>query len=222
MPQTIRPRLVLADDHAILLDSLRTLLSPTYDIVKTVTDGRALLRAAAEVQPDVIVTDITMPDLNGLDAVVRLKQLAPKARVIFLTVSEDPDTAAEAIRRGASAYVVKSAAAPELFEALRVVLDGRTYVTPAITTEPVGVFVARAERRPPAGLTLRQREVLQLLAEGKSMKEAAARLGLTRRTVAFHKYSMMKKLGLTTTAQLVRHALALALVSEKTGRVEKS
>jgi DNA-binding NarL/FixJ family response regulator len=212
---TPKLRVLLADDHAILLDSLRSLLQPTYTVVGAVTDGRALLQAAVDLQPDVIVTDITMPGLNGLDAIVRIRQQAPKARVIVLTVDEDPDTAAEAIRRGASGYVVKSSAAPELFEALRRVSEGSRYVAPAVTTEPVGVFLARSDKHPQTTLSLREREVLQLLAEGRSMAEAATSLGITRRTVAFHKYAMMKKLGFRRTAELIRHAVDLALVKQK-------
>ncbi len=205
-------RVLLADDHAILLDSLRLLLQPTYEVVATATDGRQLLEAAVELRPDVIVTDITMPGLNGLDAIQRIRQDVPKARVIVLTVDEDPDTAAEAIRRGASAYVVKSSAAPELFEALRRVSDGGRYISPTVTMEPIGAFLEAAERRPRATLSLREREVLQLLAEGRSMGEAAAVLGLARRTIAFHRYTMMQKLGLKRSAELIRLAVDLKLV----------
>jgi len=205
-------RLLLADDHAILLDSLRTLLQPTYSVVGTVTEGRELVQSALDLRPDVVVTDITMPGLNGLDAILRLQEELPRTRVIVLTVDEDPDTAAEAIRRGASGYVVKSAAAHELFEAIAHVARGQRYISPAVTSEPPAVFVARAERRTGPGLTLREREVLQLLAEGRSMTAAAQTLGLSRRTVAFHKYGMMKKLGLKNTAELIRHAMALGLV----------
>jgi DNA-binding NarL/FixJ family response regulator len=212
----IRVRVLLADDHAILLDSLRSLLQPAFEIVGAVTDGRALIQAAADLKPDVIVTDITMPGLNGLDAILRIRQHLPGARIIVLTVDEDPDTAAEALRRGAAGYVVKSAAARELFQALEQVTRGQRYIAAAITTEPAAVFMNRVDRRAQPSLSLREREVLQLLAEGRSMADAAGALGLTRRTVAFHKYGMMKKLGLRNSAELVRHAVALGLVDPKT------
>ena len=208
-----RPRILLADDHTLLLEAFKKLLESTYDVVGTATDGHALVKAAEELKPDVILVDVAMPHLNGLDACERVRQRVPRAKLVFLTMNDDPDTAAEAIRRGASGYLLKVSAPSELFEAIRQVLGGRTYVTPAIAKGPVGVFVARAEKGKGRGLTLRQREVLQLLAEGKSMKEAANILNLTPRTIAFHKYSMMEQLGFKTTAQLIQHAVALGLVS---------
>src|SRR5262252_5796893 len=209
-----RPRVLIADDHAILLDAFRKLLEPQYDVVGTVTDGQALVKAAEALKPDVILADISMPRLNGLDAGERLRNRVPKAKLLFLTVSEDPDVAAEAIRRGAAGYLLKKSASAELFEALRAVLRGRTYVTPAIAKEPTAVFVSTAKRAGPArNLGLRQREVLQLLAEGKSMKEAADVLGVTPRTIAFHKYTMMEQLGLKSGAELVQHAVKLGLVA---------
>lgn len=207
-----RFRILLADDHPILADSLRMVLSQHYDVVGSVSDGHALLKAAEELQPDIIVSDIAMPGLNGLDAATRLRQRLPRVRLLFLTMTLDQDVAAEAIRRGADAYVVKSASVSELFEAIGQVLDGRPYITPAITEEPAGVFIERAHRSGRPTLTVRQREVLQLLAEGRSMKEAAAVLDLTPRTIAFHKYTMMEQLGAKTTAALIQHAVALGLV----------
>ena len=207
-----RPTVLLADDHTLLLDAFRKLLEATCDVVGTVTDGQALVKAAEDLKPDLILVDVAMPQLNGLDACERIRQRLPRAKVIFLTTDEDPDTAADAIRRGASGYLLKVAAASELFDAIRQVLDGRIYVTPSIAKGPVGVFVSHAEKGKGSGLTLRQREVLQLLAEGKSMKEAADILKVTPRTIAFHKYSMMEQLGFKTTAELVQHAVALGLV----------
>jgi DNA-binding NarL/FixJ family response regulator len=207
-----RFRLLLADDHAILLDSLRLLLSTHYDVVGAVTDGHSLLETAREVQPDIIVSDIAMPGLNGLDAAARLRQMLPRVRLVFLTMHMDQDTAAEAIRRGADAYVVKAAPVAELLDALEQVLGGRTFITPTISGEPAAVFVDRAQRAKGPGLTPRQREVLQLLAEGRSMKQAAEVIGLTPRTIAFHKYAMMELLGVKTTAELIRHAVTLRLV----------
>ena len=156
--------------------------------------------------------DINMPHLNGLDACERLAKRLPETRIIFLTVNEDPESAEEAIRRGASGYVLKKAAASDLFKAIQNVVAGRVYVSPLISHEPVGVFVSRAKSHAhQEPLTLRQREVLQLLAEGKSMKEAADILKVTPRTIAFHKYSMMEHLGITRNSELVRYAAQAGL-----------
>lgn len=206
-----RPRLLLADDHAILLDSFRALLEPQYEIVGTASDGQTLLDAAERLRPDLIVVDIAMPGLNGLDAAVRLRERLPRTAVVFLTMNEDPDVAADALRRGASGYVLKTAGAAEVFEALREALAGRVYLSPAVSTDPAEVFAARAKK--PAGLlSLRQREVLQLLVEGRSMKDAADVLGITPRTVAFHKYTIMERLGARTSAELMRHPVVIDLV----------
>lgn len=208
-----RARILLADDHALLLDAFRSLLEPAFLVVGAVTNGRALMDAAEKLKPDVIVADINMPQLNGLDALEGLKKQNPTVKLIFLTVNEDAETASEAIRRGARGYILKNAAAAELYKALHTVLSGRIYLTPAVSKEPTGVFVARAKNaRRAHTLTLRQREVLQLLAEGQSMKEAADALHVAPRTIAFHKYSMMEQLGLKTTAELIRHAAELGLV----------
>jgi DNA-binding NarL/FixJ family response regulator len=209
-----RPRVVLADDHGLLLEALSKLLAPACNVVATVTDGRALVETALKLKPEVVVADIGMPRLNGLDAAEQLRTKLPGTKLIFLTVNEDPDIAAEAIRRGALGYLLKKSAATELFAAIQAVLGGRHYITPLITRDPTKVFVSRAEhaRRPP-GLTLRQREVLQLLAEGRSMKEAADILHVTPRTIAFHKYSMMEQHGFKTTAELVQYAVRLGLLA---------
>jgi len=212
----MKPRVLLADDHAILLEAFHKLLEPTCQVVGGVADGRALVQAVERLKPDVIIADISMPHLNGLDACEQLKRKQPNARLIFLTVNEDPDVAAEAIRRGASGYLLKKAASSELFEAIRTVLQGRPYITPLITHDPPGVFVERARGSGTGhALTLRQREVLQLLAEGRSMKEAANVLNVSPRTIAFHKYGMMEQLGLKTSAELVQHAVRLGLVTNK-------
>jgi DNA-binding NarL/FixJ family response regulator len=209
-----QPRVLLADDHVILLEAFKKLLEPVCVVVGTVTDGRALVDAAFKLKPDIVVADINMPRLNGLDACEQLKPRLPQTKLIFLTVSEDPETAIDAIRRGASGYLLKKSAATELFEAIQKVSQGLTYLTPFISREPVGVFFSKAKNTKTVGtLTLRQREVLQLLAEGRSMKEAADVLHVTARTIAFHKYSMMEQLRLKTTAELIRHATDLGLVS---------
>lgn len=208
-----RARVLLADDHSILLDAFKRLLEPAYAVVGAVTDGRALIEAARRLKPDVIVADISMPMLNGLDACERLTTELPDTRVVFLTVNEDPDIAAEAMRRGAAGYLLKKVVAAELFAALERVMEGRFYVTPLVSREPIAQFIARArEGGPSHKLSLRQREVLQLLAEGRSMKEAADALKLSPRTIAFHKYAMMDQLGFKTSAELVQFAVKLGLV----------
>ena len=208
-----RARILIADDHELVVQAFKTLLSGDYDIVGTVTDGRALVKAATDLSPQIVLVDITMPGLNGLDAIELVKAQRPEIRLIAVTQQEDFDTAAEAIRRGASGYVLKSSAPTELFEAIELVLRDRPYITPKIARAPSAVFATEAMRtRRGSVLTLRQREVLQLLAEGKSMKEAAHLLDVTPRTIAFHKYTMMEQLGLKTTAELVQHAVGLGLV----------
>lgn len=211
-----RPRVLLADDHAMLLDAFRRLLEPECEVVGSAPDGRELLELAADTRPDVIVLDISMPLLNGIDAGRQLRQSLPAVKLIFLTVHEDPDLAAEALRLGASAYLLKSCASSELFTAIRMALCGQPYVTPLLTQgTPLGVFLRQAGKPGAEKLTNRQREVLQLLVEGRSMKEAAALLSLTPRTVAFHKYSIMEVLGVKTSAELVRYAVEHRLVVPK-------
>ena len=165
-----RTRIILADDHVMLLDAIKNLLEPEFEIVGTFHDGHALLNSAAELNPDVIVLDIGMPKMNGLSAGQRLKQVLPKAKLIYLTMNLDPDLAAEAFRLGASGYVVKNSAATERVHGIREVLRGRSYITPLMTKGMVGSFLQNIERKNPNKLTLRQKEVLQLLAEGCSMR----------------------------------------------------
>lgn len=207
-----RPRVLLADDHTVVLEAFAALLAPRCDVVGMVTDGHALVERAQALNPDVILVDVAMPRLNGLDACERVRQVVPGAKLVFLTMSQDLDTAREAIRRGASGYVLKSSGAAELFEAIAAALRGSVYVSPALVDEPVGAFVSSATASRKEGLSLRQREVLQLLAEGKSMREAAEILRVTPRTIAFHKYSMMEYLGLKTGAELIRYAINAGLV----------
>jgi len=203
----VRPRVLLADDHELLLGAFEKLLTPDCEIVGQVTDGRALVEAAARLKPDVIVLDISMPQLNGLDAGRRIKQGHRDVKLVFLTMNEDSDLAAEAFRAGASAYVLKRSAASELATAIREVMQGRSYVTPLMTEGLVGSLLHVEETSSSHELTSRQREVLQLLAEGNSMKEVAAVLKLTPRTVAFHKYQMMEQLHIKSTAELIRYAV---------------
>jgi DNA-binding NarL/FixJ family response regulator len=202
-----RPRVLLADDHALLLGAFEKLLAPECDIVGQACDGRALVAAAAKLKPDVVVLDIGMPVLNGLEAGRQIKQTLREVRLVFLTMNEDPDLAAEAFRAGASAYLLKRSAASELMVAIREVIQGRSYVTPLVTRGLVESLLNADEPRASQELTARQREVLQLLAEGRSMKEVAAVLNLTPRTVAFHKYRMMEQLKIKSTAELIQYAV---------------
>jgi len=201
-----RPRVLLADDHALLLEAFEALLSQECEIVGAVTDGQALLDAAARLRPDVVVVDISMPLLNGIDAARRLRQLNPDVRIVFLTMNEDPDLAAEAFRAGASAYLLKRSAASELLVAIREAMKRRSYVTPLVTEGLVGAML-KDKRGDQVSLTPRQREVVQLIAEGRSMKEVASILNITPRTVAFHKYRLMAQLRIRTTAELVQYAV---------------
>ena len=208
------PRVLLADDHTMLLEAFRRLLEGRCEVVGAVSDGRALLRDAPLLKPDVLVVDIGMPLLNGLEAGRRLKEMLPSVKLIFLTMNEDADLAAEAMRSGASAYLLKNSAASELFRAIEDVLKGKTYVTPKIARGMEEAFIRYPRgRRHQKTLTARQREVIQLLAEGKSMKEAADFLSVTPRTVAFHKYRIMEELGLKTSADLVQFAIRNRIVA---------
>ena len=204
-----RPRILVADDHTMLLEAFKALLEPEFEIVGTVTDGRALLAAFSRLNPDVVLMDISMPLLNGLDAGRQLKLLQRSVKLIYVTMNPDPDLAGEALRLGASGYVLKSSAASELTQAIREALRGRSYITPLIARDVVGALI---ERREGPELTPRQREVLQLLAEGRSMKEVGSILNVAPRTVAFHKYKMMEQLRLKTSAELVQFAVKQGVV----------
>ena len=201
------PRVLLADDHTLLLGAIEKLLSEDCDVVGQVSDGRALVTAAEELKPDVIVLDISMPLLNGVEAARQIKQTLRNVKLVFLTMNEDADLAAEAFRAGASAYLLKRSATSELPLAIREVMQGRSYVTPLVTEGLVESLLQPEARKPAHELTPRQREVLQLLAEGRSMKEVASLLNLTPRTVAFHKYRMMDELKVKSTAELVQYAV---------------
>jgi DNA-binding NarL/FixJ family response regulator len=209
-----RPRILLADDHVLLAQALEHLLQRDFDVVGTVADGRALLKAAEELAPDVVVVDIGMPLLNGLDAGEQLKALHPEMKVVYLTQNREPRFAIEAFRRQASGYLLKDSAASELTTAIHDALRGKTYVSPLIEKgmrdelDPTPVDqVALRE------LSAREREVLQLLAEGKSMKEVAALLDISPRTVEFHKYRIMELLRVKTNAELVQQAIKLGLIA---------
>lgn len=203
-----RPTVILADDHTMIADAFRVLLEPQYQIVATVYDGRTLLEKALELKPDVVIVDVGMPLLNGLSAGQQLKQRLRKVKLIYVTMNEDPDLASEALRTGASAYLLKSSAASELLKGVHEVLRGGTYVTPKIKRLIEDSFV-RCSKPGTFGkkLTPRQVEVLQLLAEGKTMKEVGSVLSLTARTVAFHKYRIMEVLKFRSNAELVQFAV---------------
>jgi len=209
-----RARLVIADDHTLVAEAFRRLLEPEFDIVAVVNNGRALLEVGAELKPDVALVDIAMPRLNGLDASEELKRLVPFTKIVILTMSLDAQLAAEAFRRGASAYVVKNAAVEELLTAIREVLKGQSFLSPLITEDTVHVLLRNGNRSDSdRRITARQREVLQLVAEGMSMKEIANALNVKPGTVAFHKYRAMESLGLKTNSDLLRYAIAHHMIS---------
>lgn len=210
-----RPRILLADDHRIVAEGLKTLLSPEFELLDVVEDGRALVESAQKLRPDVIVADITMPHLNGIDALVQLKKLIPEVKVVVLTMHQEVIYARRALEAGACGFVLKHSAAAELIAAIRAALGGKTYITPALAGD---VFKAirnepQPVRDPVAKLTPRQREILQLLAEGRSAKEAAEALKISPRTVEFHKYQLMETLGLYHSAELVHFAIKHGIVS---------
>ena len=209
-----RPRVLVADDHQMLVDALKGVLEPRCEIVGTVSDGRELLKVAAKLHPDIIVLDIAMPQLNGLDAARHLKPTMPKVKFVFMTMIEDPDLVGEAFRAGASAYLLKQGAALELTEAIEKVLKGGTYVTPGAAEGQAKISLRDPKAREHvAEPTPRQREVIQLLAEGRSMKEVASILQITKRTVAAHKYAVMDLLQLKTNADLVQYAIKHRIIS---------
>jgi DNA-binding NarL/FixJ family response regulator len=203
-----RARVLLADDHVLLLEAFRRMLEPAFEVVGAVADGAALVEQALALEPDLVVADVSMPRMNGLEAARRLRGELPGTRVVFLTVNDDPQLAAEAFALGASGYLLKSSTATELHEAIRAALVGRRYLSKRLAGgDPDALPVAASAERPLEQLTLRERDVLKLLAEGLTMKQIGAELGIAPRTVAFHKYRMMESLGLRTTAELVSFAV---------------
>jgi DNA-binding NarL/FixJ family response regulator len=212
---TSRPRVLIADDHTLVAELCKRLLETDFDVVGVVADGRALVQAAAKLRPDVVVLDVAMPILNGLDAGQRVKELLPAVKLVYLTMNPDSDVAAEAFERGASGYLLKTCAASEMVLAVREALRGKSYVSRALSQDTIDCLrwqhkklVQQDER-----LTVRQREVLQLLAEGKVMKEVGAILHMSTRTVAYHKYRMMEVLGAKSSAELVKYAVRTHMVA---------
>jgi len=210
-----RPRVLLADDHKIVVEGLRSLLEPEFEIAGTVEDGRALVAAAKELLPDVIVADISMPLLNGIEAAEQLKKADPRVKIVFLTMHPDVMYASRAFEAGASGYVLKHSAPAELVTAIREALKGRTYITPIIAKDLLQSLGDRPRQREDVvrKLTARRREILQLVAEGRTAKEIASILSISPRTVEFHKYRMMEDLGLHTNADLVQFAIRHGIAS---------
>jgi DNA-binding NarL/FixJ family response regulator len=205
-----RPSVLIADDHTIVADGLVKLLSERFDVVAAVSDGAALVEAAERLRPDIVVTDVNMPSLGGLDALERLRKRGVTSKFVILTVHGEPMIAARAMRAGASAYLLKDSAGEELIDAIDEVLNGRTYLAPAVTKDVLAVF--DAGRATETTLTPRQRDVLRLIVQGRRMKEIAATLDLSARTVETHKYEMMRTLGVQSTAELVALAVKRGLV----------
>lgn len=202
-----KPRVLMADDHKIVLEGLRGMLDEEFEVLPAVTDGRELVDSALRLQPDVVIVDISMPLLNGIEAVRQLHEKGSSAKVVFLTMHADQTYATRALQAGGSAYVLKHSASDELVTAIRTVLRGKTYISPAVqTTDAPAPHVLE--------VTPRQREVLQLLAEGKSAKEIGGILDISARTVEAHKYKMMDELGLKSTAQLVQYAIRHGIIAE--------
>jgi DNA-binding NarL/FixJ family response regulator len=217
MSPSRRPRVLIADDHTLVAEACVKILEPEFEVIGTFADGQALLAAVPELKPDVIVLDVGMPLMNGLEAGKRIKKLLRAVRIVYLTMNTDVGIAAEAFRGGASGYLLKSSAAAELVTAVRDVLKGKQYVSPLVANDVEAFFLeTRISHMGQETLTNRQREVLQLLAEGRSMKEVAYILKLTPRTVAFHKYKIMERLRVRTNSELVQYAIREHIISPRT------
>jgi DNA-binding NarL/FixJ family response regulator len=208
-----RARILLADDHNLTLEGIRAVLEPHHEIVGTVTDGRALLDAALSLQPDLIAMDITMPLLNGIDAAVHIRKTLPGVKLLFVTMHANIAYLEAALDAGGTGYVLKSAAREELLEAVNRVLNGQIYITPGLSGESLERFIDPSRAAAALRLTARERETLQLIAEGRAAKEIAFRLNISIKTVAFHRENIKKKLGLGNTADLTKHAIEQGLIS---------
>ena len=212
-----RPRILLGDHHTLVLDGFRKLLEDRCEIVGAAEDGRTLLRMAQELEPDIVTLDISMPQLNGVDAARKLKKILPRTHLIFVTMHDDPAYVNEAFKAGASGYLLKRSAGSELRQAIQSVMDGQCYVTPLVAKGLVQSVISRG--RPPVlqdkSLTARQREVLQLVAEGMTVKEIASTLNLSPKTVEFHKSQIMTQLDLHTTAELTKYALVHGILASE-------
>jgi len=210
-----RYRVLIADDHSMVIDGLRSLLEPEFEVVGAVTDGRAVLPEALRLTPEVLVMDISMPLLNGLDCTRQLREAGVTAKILILTMHPDATLAREALSLGASGYILKSSPGAELKSALREVLQGRTYLSPEVAPDPSEVAgrMDSIDEDARAHLTARQREVLQLLAEGKSHKEVAHILNISVKTAEYHKYAILDKLGLKSNAELVQYAIRHGIIA---------
>jgi DNA-binding NarL/FixJ family response regulator len=208
-----RARILVADDHTLIVDAFKKLLEPEFEVVATVSDGRALLRTAYESKPDVAIIDLGMPLLNGADAGQELKKLLPHIKLLVVTMNEDYELAAHALKHWASGFLLKKSAGTELIKAIREILKGNSYVTPRVAQRLLEEFVRDPRPDRERHLTPRQREILQLLAEGRTMKEVAAILNVATRTVAFHKYRIMEEFGLKTNSDLVKLAIREHIIS---------
>ncbi len=210
-----KARILLADDHTLFVEALQKVLEPEFELVGSVADGRALLDVAPRLAPDIILLDLSMPLLNGIDAAQQLRRVAPDAKLVFLSMHGDPTYVTEAFRAGASGYVLKRASAAELIQAIRAALRGQTYLSPMLAKDVLDPLLQGKQglESAQAQLTLRQREVLQLVAEGRSLKEIASILCVSVKTVEFHKTRIGKQLGLHTIADLTKYAVSHGLVS---------
>ena len=211
----LRSRILLADDHLLVMEGLRKLLESDHDLVGTVEDGVALVEQAKELDPDIILLDISMPMLNGIEAARKIKKLLPECKLIFVTMHGDSTYVVEAFRAGASGYLLKRSAASELSQAIRAVLNGQQYLSPLVTKDVLSPLLEPSQDIPArlGTLTARQRETLQLVAEGHSAKEVANILKISVKTVEFHKGQIMEQLGLRTTAELTKYAISQGIVS---------
>jgi DNA-binding NarL/FixJ family response regulator len=209
-----RPRILIADDDTLVAEEFKDLIEPDYQVVKVVTDGKTLLSDAVEMKPDVVLMDMEMSLLSGFDAGLELRKLLPKTKLILLATNDDSDVASRALRQWSSGYLLKKSAGDELKRAIGEVLRGHSYVTPSIAQKLIDELIHTPQQSRAKELTTRQRQVLQLLAEGRSMKEAAEILNIAVRTIAFHKYRIMEDFGLKTNSDLVRFAIREHLISD--------
>jgi DNA-binding NarL/FixJ family response regulator len=212
-----RPRLLLADDHTLMLEGVKLLLEPEFEVAGSVADGQALLLAAQQLKPDLILLDVIMPVLNGIDAAAQISKLLPSAKLIFVTMHAEADYVIEAFRAGASGYLLKRAGASELLTAIREVLKGNHYVSPLVARDAIGLFLSSSTLKGKLshGLTPRQRQILQLVAEGRSRKQIATILNISVKTVEFHKAGLMRELDLHSSADLTRYAIQHGIIAIK-------
>ena len=202
-----KTRLVVADQQRLFAEACKQIIEPEFEVVATVNDGRSVVQAAIEHKPDALILDIALPQLNGIDAAEQVIRMMPAVKIMFTTANADPEIAAEAFRRGASAYVLKQSGTDEYLTAIRKLMRGDSYLSSLIARETIDYLLHRPKRENQRRITRRQTEILQLLAEGKSMKAVANLLDISPGTVAFHKYDMMERLGIETNAGLLQYAM---------------